>query len=297
MSDANNEFDVFGPWIYEIDEHNTIPPLFNDYAYLQKKAVMMFKIPRQIDRRVASPDMHLYDMVIVVLKRELIVLSRDDDNVKRLKVAIPDIISISRTECLLEGKVELHLNGDVISFAYNTTSAAIIVKFINLVRHSLRRSTRSLRMSPVKYDLAMLDMPYYTLVERIRADEPEFELIAFQPSIENPKNSKWMKRIKRIFVDDSFSSDDVISCSSAFISNQKELICINRSLLTGDSQTSAYAYTYSYLTINNIKRSKIELYSRMPFLERFLINTSSHVFKFIINEDSINIDTLNKKLV
>ena len=297
MSDANNEFDVFGPWLYEIDEQNSIPPLFSDYAYLKNKAVMMFKIPRHIDRRVASPDMHLYDMMITVLKREIVVLSRDGDNVKRLKVAIPDILSITRTECLLEGKVELHLQGDVISFVYNTTSAAIIVKFINIVRHSLRRVTKSLVMSPIKYNLDMLDMPYYTLVERIREEEPDFELIAFQPSIENPKNSKWMKRIKRMFVDDSFSRDDVISCSSAFISNKKEVICINRSLLSSDTNTSSYAYTYSYLAISNIKRSKIELYSRTPFLERFLIGTSSHDFKFIINENNINIDILNKKLV
>ncbi len=296
MGNSNNEFDAFGPWIYEIDEQNLVPPLFSDYEYLKNKALMMFKIPRQIDRRVANPNMHLYDMLITVLNRELIILSRDEDNLQRLKVAIPDIFAISRSESLLDGKVELYIKGDVVSFDYNTTSAAIIVKFINLVRSLQRRSTKSLLLAPIEYDLRMLDMPYYTLVERIRENEPEFELIAFQPSIENPKNSKWMKRIKRMFIDDSFASDEVISCSSAFLTNKKELICINRSLLNNDDKHSNYSYSYSYLPISSIKRSKIEVYSKVPCLDRLIIGTVSHEFSFIINDKQAGIDILNKRL-
>ena len=296
MVNSNNEFDTFGPWIYEINEQNHIPPLFSDYEYLKNKALMMFKIPRQIDRRVANPDMHLYDMLITVLKRELIILSRDGDIIQRLKVTIPDIFAISRSESLLDGKVELYIKGDVVSFDYNTTSAAIITKFVNLVRSLQRRSSKSLLLSPIEYDLQILDMPYYTLVERIREEEPEFELIAFQPNIENPKNSKWMKRIKRMFIDDSFSSDEVIACSSAFLTNGKELICINRSLVNNDDKSSNYSYSYSYLPINSIIRSKIELYSKVPCLDRFIITTASHEFSFIVNDTRVGIDFLNEKL-
>ena len=69
-----SEYDAFGPWVYEIDEDHPLPKLFVPYIQPDPDRSIMVKVPRQIDRQDANPDMDLYDYVIAVGKEYLTIV-------------------------------------------------------------------------------------------------------------------------------------------------------------------------------------------------------------------------------
>ena len=71
-----SEYDAFGPWAYEIDEDHPLPPLFVPWVEHPEDYRMLFKLPRDIERRKATPDMDLYDYVVGVNDEGIRVWSR-----------------------------------------------------------------------------------------------------------------------------------------------------------------------------------------------------------------------------
>ena len=59
-----SEYDAFGPWVYDVDGEHPLPPLFVPFVDMSKSWRMLLKIPRDIERRRATPDMDLYDFVV-----------------------------------------------------------------------------------------------------------------------------------------------------------------------------------------------------------------------------------------
>ena len=53
------EYNAFGPWAYEISDKYPLPRLFAPYFAADDNAVLKIKIPREIERRNASPGMDL----------------------------------------------------------------------------------------------------------------------------------------------------------------------------------------------------------------------------------------------
>ena len=76
-----SEYDAFGPWIYEIDEEHPLPELFEPYV-VREGAITLMKIPRQIERRNASPDMQLYDYVIGAYKNRVSIFKRIENSMQ-----------------------------------------------------------------------------------------------------------------------------------------------------------------------------------------------------------------------
>ena len=77
-----SEYDAFGPWIYEITEAHPLPALFAPYVRSEETPLMLFKIPRDIERRRATPDMDLYDYVVGAYEERLLILKRVEHTVE-----------------------------------------------------------------------------------------------------------------------------------------------------------------------------------------------------------------------
>ena len=60
------EYNAFGPWAYEISDKYPLPRLFAPYFAADDNAVLKINIPRETERRNASPGMDLYDYVVAL---------------------------------------------------------------------------------------------------------------------------------------------------------------------------------------------------------------------------------------
>lgn len=129
------EIDAFGPWILEICKKYPTPPLFLPYITEEiKQAQMLIKIPRNMDRKEAMKYRDLYDYVMGICSKRLIILERVNDQVREYSVFYSEVQGIQITRELLIGKVLLYTEKGVFQIPYNTVSDDIIKRFVKLLR-------------------------------------------------------------------------------------------------------------------------------------------------------------------
>lgn len=290
------EFDAFGPWVLEIDEPHEMPPLFKKYEYLIEDSLMIFKIPRKIERRHANPHMNLYDKVISVLENEVVILYRAGDYAEKITVELCDISIVSKTEFLLYGTIDLYIKDDIITFNYNTVSDIIIDKFLYLLRKSHVNDSITKSFKPIQFSYSDIGGLYDSLINRLTAMNTDFNLIAFQP------NSAIELEVGMVssFLNTMHITNNILHTrSTAFLSNGKELVTIDRSLprnFDEKKDDSQHSLSYKYFQISNIKNAYIETFLQRPYLEKLVLEVGYHSFEYIIDSNNIGVDSMQRTL-
>ena len=126
-----SEYDAFGPWIYEIDEDHPLPRLFVPYIHPDPDRTIMVKVPRQIDRQDANPDMDLYDYVMAVSKDYLTIYGRTEGSqvVRVISVKYEDVVAVTIKNVLLSSEVTIMLiSGETIVVPFNRISFDVMQK-------------------------------------------------------------------------------------------------------------------------------------------------------------------------
>jgi hypothetical protein len=241
-----SEYDAFGPWIYVIDEQHKLPKLYREYKDLLSDALIAIKIPRSIERRRANADMHLYDAVIALFPTYLLSLNRDGDNVIETRVSLNDIYAIKNTIFLLQGTLLLYNIKTISKIGYNSVSAEIINDLIDKIRSLKSYQPQPLRLSAMHYDTDTIDYLYVNLINRLKKSEENIRFIAYQPTVAAPARDGFFGKLL-----DKFSPKLSLSCT-AFITNDKELIIIERQAKIIEKGKTGYAYSYLYLPIIHI---------------------------------------------
>ena len=129
-----SEYDAFGPWVYDVDGEHPLPPLFVPFVDMSKSWRMLLKIPRDIERRRATPDMDLYDFVVGADDAGVQIWSRREKAVESTRIAYRDITGIRLYQRLLHGVCTLYSAGGPVTLTYNTVSADVMRRFGDLVR-------------------------------------------------------------------------------------------------------------------------------------------------------------------
>ena len=127
------EYNAFGPWAYEISDKYPLPRLFAPYFAADDNAVLKIKIPREIERRNASPGMDLYDYVVALYEDSLLVLERRDDKAVEHRINLKDFKGIRIYENMLKGGYTIYSAEEAISFPFNAVSIDLFQKLTNLV--------------------------------------------------------------------------------------------------------------------------------------------------------------------
>jgi len=284
------EYDAFGPWVFEIDEHHGMPQLFSGYAHLQERAVMMFKVPRKIERRNANPNMHLYDAVVGLFGTHLLLLSRYKNSVHERRVEYNDIQAIKNVQCLLLGELHLYTNKNVIKINYNTVSENIISRAIAAIRDLQNNRTSSLKLSPMSYDFRTIDHLYVNLLKRIERDDVNAQLVAYQPAITLPKKGRFLNSVVRFF-----NVAPSLQCT-AFVSNDRDVIIISRTTAIKSPKEVSYSYSYTFIPIARIKSVARESFDKESTLLKLALHTKSHNFEVLYNQSNTGIKQLYDKL-
>ena len=178
-----SEYDAFGPWVYDVDGEHPLPPLFVPFVDMAKSWRMLLKIPRDIERRRATPDMDLYDFVVGADDAGIQIWSRREKAVESTRIAYRDITGIRLYQRLLHGVCTLYSAGGPVILTYNTVSADVMRRFWDLVRAEYGggvSAAAGLRGDP---DLRErdLDIWLYNQMRDLRDRGVCFTLDAYQP--------------------------------------------------------------------------------------------------------------------
>jgi hypothetical protein len=279
----SKEFDAFGPWILKIDEEHGMPPLFGDYAHLTGSAVMMFKVPRQIERRNANPDMHLYDAVVGLFDTHLLLLSRIGNLVQERRIEYRDIQAIKNTQCLLLGELYFHTGTIVFKIKYNTISESIVAEAVQHILRLQNNPVRDLKLAPIAYTVDNIDFLYLNLLSSMKSRQNDIALIAYQPPARLKEALGFFEKLMHYF-----RVPPSLHCT-AFVTNTRELTIISRSDLLKKQKQFDYAYSYTHIPLRSISHAGIVQSKRFPDLYLLTLSTREHEFKTLYEQsNSIN---------
>ncbi|GEN81191.1 hypothetical protein [Actinotalea fermentans] len=132
------EFDAFGPWIDEVRTADQVPPLYRAHPIDLEAARVVLKVPRPIERRNATPAMHLYDHLLVAGPDVLTVLSREGDTYRERTVPYDRVGASQLSVSLLDGRLRLldatpGTGGELLSLGFNGVSLGTVEQLVDLI--------------------------------------------------------------------------------------------------------------------------------------------------------------------
>jgi len=252
---ALSEYDAFGPWIYPIDGQESLPRLFRPHWVVLEGNVMAFKIPRDIERRNATPEMDLYDAVVAVFRDRILYLERRESGGERFvaEKVIPmgSIDSIDRWTCLLDGVLTLYTDDRPFIIPYNTVSDGIMRRAVQLIRSFMPR--RAPRLPPLQGVPAMtpshdfMEFGFVTFCNKTIKENPDLGLIAYQPFLRYriPLRSgpRWLKKL---------GLTESVKSAFAVLRGDRELVIIIQTHHSRSRSTKAYTYSETILPLGSL---------------------------------------------
>lgn len=167
--ESTREFDTFGPWIDEVRTADDLPRLYRDAGVDPAAHRLVLKVPRNIERRNATPDMDLYDHLITVDDEALGVLSRRDGTYDTVRIPVGEIIAIQTSVTLLDGRLTIHtVDGPPVTLAYNGSADAPVQDLVRLLRELYLPAPTAAAVSPSDLDVPNLGAPDTGLVTAYR---------------------------------------------------------------------------------------------------------------------------------
>ena len=129
------EYDAFGPWIYELKSQADMPPRFHSFYASHQDADYLLKIPTKAERREMRPGMDLYVSVLAIKKDGICLMQLIDDAIVSRSVVWQQIAAVAFFKDLLNGRWMLLLtDGDRIDLSFSVVSSDLIDQVTALVR-------------------------------------------------------------------------------------------------------------------------------------------------------------------
>lgn len=134
------EFDAFGPWVMQVVSPEGLPRLYQGHPIDFDTARMILKVPRDIPRRDANPEMHLYDHLLVAGESALTVLTRREDEYDAVELPYARIAAVHTSVVILDGLLQLHdvegtaPDGVALAVRYNGVSDDVVGELARILR-------------------------------------------------------------------------------------------------------------------------------------------------------------------
>jgi len=279
------EYKAFGPWIIEITDQYPLPPLFIPYYKEDGINLMRIKIPRDIERRNANPDMDLYDYVIGLYEDHIYILERLEKDVKETKVFYDEIEGLENYTDILIGKFTIFLNDRKVIIPYNAVSKKIINSMIKIIRDRYTGKSYQKLQSPYDYDydkekIIIKETLFINLLDEMRADNEKFDLAVIQPAVRLQKIRE-RKRLKAL----QFLFRKKLLVTLHLASNS-EILVISRGTPFKTRADDMYSRSYLYIPIEKLQSIILEKDDEFDNLQRFYLKTNKHTFMFYFDESN-----------
>lgn len=263
-----SEYDAFGPWIYEIDEEHPAPRLFVPHIPAETP-LMLFKIPRNIERRVATPDMDLYDYVAGAYPDRVLILSRRENRVEKEEVVWDEVESLRVRRHLLAGLLTFYTKNGQTDLPFNAVSMDIIRRFTALVRcKCLTDSTRRLPDTVQAQQRPLSLNPLFTNLLRDLKDEGETPLLcACQPEADCPAPGQGL--LGRFHHEKLPATLHVLT--------PEELLVLQQEAAPGKREKGKFIYYWHYIPLAGIRTVQTE---QGEYRQTCTVSLAHHDFPF-----------------
>jgi hypothetical protein len=286
-----SEYDAFGPLIYNITEKNPIPSLFQPYYKEHENCLMLIKIPRDIERRKAKPDMDLYDYVIGMYEDYGCILNRNEDKVEEIRFYYNEVESIENHRSLLLGKLSIHLKDNTLIIPYNAVSIEIIFELIKIIRDKYVSNTYEIKSEFSIDENVEIEDLYKNLIKDRESHGDVFPIKIFQSAINlNDNNVKLGQKIL------GFIREKLL-LSTIHLLNHRELLIINRGKLINFGKKPVNSYNFIYIPIEKIDKIKIEECKEYNNIQMVIIETNINKFKCYFDERNEKLIKFYEKII
>ncbi len=291
ISKSKQEYDAFGPWVYEIKGEHTMPPLFVKHYKEEEQPLMLIKIPRRIDRRDATPGMNLYDYVIGAFETRLHIFKRVRDGVEEKEVSYGNVVAIKNTISMLKGLLLLYMNDETVTIEYNTVSEPIMMRLIDIIRDKYNTREKVLEIEPLSHEIDVVGHLYSAKIDRYIASDNKIRLVAYQPA---SKYVPYFNNLKEMIK--ALPIISKVITNTAFLTNDTELIVLQRDNRIRRKKQGDITYSSLYLPYSSIKKViKTDKIKRNK-LYMLNISVSNQTFSFLYGDNSLQVDALYSAL-
>lgn len=134
------EYDAFGPWVDPVRSAEEVPALYRDHPVDLAASRLVLKVPRDIARRDATPDMDLYDHLLVLGPDRFTALSRSTVPAAGRRYDVREIpydrvAAVQTSVDLLDGRLTVHaLTGTPVPVRFSGASADVVEQLVDLLR-------------------------------------------------------------------------------------------------------------------------------------------------------------------
>jgi len=280
------EYNAFGPWIYIINKSHPIPPVFSRYSPHVESALLAFKIPRNIERRKANPDMHLYDHIVCIYDTYMLIVDRHGDDLSERTIEFSDVHAIRSFKALLKGELTIYTTKEQFLIRYNTVSDDIISKAIHMILDLSRNPSVNLRLPAMTYSLKSIGHLFTNKLNKMRRIDDTVKLYAYQPERHVSKAHQFWGKLKAMF------SSQLKLLDIGFASNNREMIIISRSSGVKAIKEEDYAYTFMFLPYQHLKNLSIQHDPKDDSIKILHLGSSCYDFELTFDNDNIGLDDL-----
>jgi hypothetical protein len=189
------EYDMFGPWIFEIESPDDVPDAFEPYFRYDETVEFAIKIPHHVERRNARPGDNLYDHVVACFPHGIAVFSLSSGGVRSWEGEYTQVVAIRTVHDLLHGELTFYMEDSRFTVPYNTVSEDMIEKVTAVVREHSRGGAGSdgvvRRSPPVAPGVSTTEVAYlYRSLIRREAERTGAVPIAYQEMVPLEKREK-----------------------------------------------------------------------------------------------------------
>ncbi|MCG8483924.1 MAG: hypothetical protein MJA31_11490 [Clostridia bacterium] len=268
-----------------------MPKAFEGYIDVAKENQIIFKVPRDIDRKDANPGMDLYDYVVAAYDHHICILKRAGNEIIKKEANYQDIQGISNYQNLLLGELTLFLDDETLKIKYNTVSSDIIFKFVKIIRNKYITTDSLLPHNPLKdHTVRNLEIFYFNELNRLKQYDNNLKVISLQPTTKlSYKDSGFFKKVFHKLVRSTLPS-------SLYLSNQKEMIIITKGRKIRIFNRPDYSYTYTYIPYNQIQSAVLQPEESITEVEKFIISTKQYTFDYLFISNNDYKHSLSKNL-
>jgi len=277
-SEADREYDRFGPWVIEISPEDPPPPLFLPYLDRADVPLLSLKVPRRISRREAHPGMDLYDFVVSAHEDDMVILQRTQGGVEHRTVSYRDIRLVSLSTDLLRGTLHLGLPEESLELPFNTVSEALMRRLVDIVRARYGPAHPAHRALPREAVTEGLSFYFEGLLDSMRQAGSDMRPVAVQPQV--PLGSLDSTRLHRLV----FGLVDKRLLESLHLTDGRELLVIDRGRAFAYRWHSVYGRVETWLPLAGITAARLEGDATGP-LVTLVVSTPGGERRWVFRQD------------
>lgn len=280
--DVKYEYDRFGPWILNINEKDTVPPLFAPYLADKAAPLLGLKIPRDIERRHAHPGMNLYDYVLYCYAENLLVLERQGDTVAVNDFNYDEIESIQVTEDLLSGVVRIYTLQKNYDIRFNTASSDMITEMISLIRERYTDNVQHDEIDKIAAFNPENTMSHFFmgLISKALAKDHTNRVLVAQPEINVISHeTQGFRKLKHAILGKKL-------LETLILTNGRELHIFSRNQFYRYRGQGIYSLKTIFMPIKKITDLIVDKDEKTTQILRVTLSASSHKFPLMIAQNN-----------